>query len=490
MAITYTENYHLGKQEDHTDKFDMDVITENADKIDEALSGMQSDLDAKGTYSKPSGGIPKTDLTSAVQESLNKADSAANGADFNTLLTIVAGGNTKTATGTSSITMAGTFGKPVVSYQISGKTYQNGNVSPTNPIDVQGVGDIRDNALSFPYSDSFPKTQAGVIWDVDASSHIVTASGTATGYSEYVLMNYKALSDLRLKNGDKLYFKLNGTLTNVVGDLRVCDSSKQIISGAQATGSSGSVTIPSNGVYIYFCVKRNNNGAVSGSAYPVLSRYTPIDIDTPAGTTCYKLPVGIGTTDSNIILNQPLFGNSSVQDSVEYNANDSGTKTKKWGLKVFDGTEDWLYSSAWSGEDTSVFYLNDPSMLPISYDSKDAIVSHFQTYTRNELVGNMSTEGYSQSGDSINTVAHTIRITESRASDLTAFKSWLASQYSAGTPLTVVFRLATAVTENIELPELPTAQASRIIDGATTALTVETSVAPTRITAVYKSINE
>lgn len=31
---------------------------------------------AKGTYSKPSGGIPKTDLTSAVQTSLDKADNA------------------------------------------------------------------------------------------------------------------------------------------------------------------------------------------------------------------------------------------------------------------------------------------------------------------------------------------------------------------------------------------------------------------------------
>ena len=39
MAITYTENYHLGKQEDHTDKFDMTVITDNVDKIDEALTG-------------------------------------------------------------------------------------------------------------------------------------------------------------------------------------------------------------------------------------------------------------------------------------------------------------------------------------------------------------------------------------------------------------------------------------------------------------------
>ncbi len=36
----------------------------------------QSQWDAKGTYSKPSGGIPATDLASAVQTSLGKADTA------------------------------------------------------------------------------------------------------------------------------------------------------------------------------------------------------------------------------------------------------------------------------------------------------------------------------------------------------------------------------------------------------------------------------
>ena len=37
---------------------------------------IKSALDAKGTYSKPTGGIPKTDLASAVQTSLGKADAA------------------------------------------------------------------------------------------------------------------------------------------------------------------------------------------------------------------------------------------------------------------------------------------------------------------------------------------------------------------------------------------------------------------------------
>lgn len=40
------------------------------------VSGLQTALDGKGTYSKPSGGIPKSDLASAVQTSLGKADTA------------------------------------------------------------------------------------------------------------------------------------------------------------------------------------------------------------------------------------------------------------------------------------------------------------------------------------------------------------------------------------------------------------------------------
>jgi hypothetical protein len=54
--------------------------------VDDALSStsenpvqnkvVKAALDGKGTYSKPSGGIPKTDLTADVQTSLGKADTA------------------------------------------------------------------------------------------------------------------------------------------------------------------------------------------------------------------------------------------------------------------------------------------------------------------------------------------------------------------------------------------------------------------------------
>ena len=42
----------------------------------------KTNWNAKGTYSKPSGGIPKTDLTSEVQTSLGKADTAIQSSDL------------------------------------------------------------------------------------------------------------------------------------------------------------------------------------------------------------------------------------------------------------------------------------------------------------------------------------------------------------------------------------------------------------------------
>ena len=48
MAVTYTENYNLGKQENHADKFDMTVITENMDKIDKALAEKINAEEGKG----------------------------------------------------------------------------------------------------------------------------------------------------------------------------------------------------------------------------------------------------------------------------------------------------------------------------------------------------------------------------------------------------------------------------------------------------------
>lgn len=52
------------------------ITAENLNDIQDAIIQNEEDIATKGTYSKPSGGIPSTDMTTAVQTSLGKADTA------------------------------------------------------------------------------------------------------------------------------------------------------------------------------------------------------------------------------------------------------------------------------------------------------------------------------------------------------------------------------------------------------------------------------
>lgn len=57
MATTYTPNYHLGKQEDRSDKFLMQVITENMDIIDEQLKATDDKATAAAAGLKYKGAV-------------------------------------------------------------------------------------------------------------------------------------------------------------------------------------------------------------------------------------------------------------------------------------------------------------------------------------------------------------------------------------------------------------------------------------------------
>lgn len=102
---TKTTNYNLTKPS-YNESADISVINQNMDIIDEKMKEIENAsggggtsvtvdrelsttsenpvqnkvitqaLNDKGTYSKPTGGIPKTDLASEVQTSLGKADTA------------------------------------------------------------------------------------------------------------------------------------------------------------------------------------------------------------------------------------------------------------------------------------------------------------------------------------------------------------------------------------------------------------------------------
>lgn len=64
------------------------ITAENLNAIQDAIIQNEEDIATKGTYSKPSGGIPKTDLATAVQTSLGKADTALQSSDIDSTLAV------------------------------------------------------------------------------------------------------------------------------------------------------------------------------------------------------------------------------------------------------------------------------------------------------------------------------------------------------------------------------------------------------------------
>jgi hypothetical protein len=71
MATTFTPNYNLGKQEDKNDNFSMDVITENMDKIDAALSSHELDTNNPHDVTKTQIGLSNVDNTSDLDKPIS-----------------------------------------------------------------------------------------------------------------------------------------------------------------------------------------------------------------------------------------------------------------------------------------------------------------------------------------------------------------------------------------------------------------------------------
>lgn len=71
---------------DSTHKLSADLIDDSSTTNKFVTASDKTNWNSKGTYSKPSGGIPSTDLASGVQTSLGKADTALQSSDLDNYL--------------------------------------------------------------------------------------------------------------------------------------------------------------------------------------------------------------------------------------------------------------------------------------------------------------------------------------------------------------------------------------------------------------------
>lgn len=159
----------------------------------------------------------------------------------------------------------------------------------------------------------------------------------------------------------------------------------------------------------------------------------------------------------------PLWGTGDIRD--EYDAA-TGVETRRWKRLVFDGTENWAASATGTAGKYRVS-LSIADILPTATFSKvsSCRCSHYATISADNTY-------HLQIGISANYgTSHGIFIYDDAydAQDMTDWKAYLAAQYAAGTPVTVVYQLAEPVITKKEevLPFsnfLPSANSGLIIN--------------------------
>lgn len=210
-------------------------------------------------------------------------------------------------------------------------------------------------------------------------------------------------------------------------------------------------------------------------AYGLSEQFVEPSPDMPTGIICNNGGLGIDS-QGNIIVSgnhetlkdsqnntatcELLCGIAGVRDEHEIL---SGTRIKRIGIKVLDGTEDWVEKTTaqatWYEAD-----ILDNSMF------SHLICTHFKNYAmvlQNNTV-------YKSAGSSVLCVRY------DDAGSLANFKQWLATQYSSGTPVILVYGLETPVTEHVS------PQTLQVSAGSNTISITDASLSDLLIEAKYK----
>ena len=309
-------------------------------------------------------------------------------------------------------------GNPVQCYPVSGyplgckvswEPTQEGSddPSPDNIRPIKGRDNVTvercgENLIKYPYSSSSASRNGLVITSKQDGS--ISVNGTAT---------------------DNTWFPFRWDI-----EKRLPMNTPMTLSGCPAGGSSQSYYI---GLYLggkWFADTGKGNTDVKFTTREIASR---VEVSIIKGTVCNNLTfypkIEVGTTitpyskytgqTATLTLPRTIYG--GTVDAV------TGEGQEAWKLLTLDGTEDWRYESNSYFVGHSIL-----SNLPTEIDGK---CSHF-IYSFN-FAGNC----IFCTGDSVYTGP---KLTE-KYTGLDEWKSYLAAQYAAGTPVQIAYKLAEPV---------------------------------------------
>ena len=336
-------------------------------------------------------------------------------------------------------------GQNISAWSMKGNMTQSGTPTPSNPIYPSECGDKTANLFNGDLSHLYPDGSNHVMSNSDMYSIIIKMSAGqvvtysniySTSFQRYVLTDTEPQATMPCEQYTSWYGK-SVTITN----------SSQTDKWLVLTPYRESVTTTT--VETYFANVMVNNGS---TALP----YQPYG---------YKIPILSNGVSYPVYLAEPI---RKIGDSVDTAAS-TGAANRVIKKLVLTGEESWIFQGStstrtvcsmvvdgWANEVGKCTHIDWKS----SYTSEDNRI----TYSNRSLF-----VGFENSVLSEATQA--------------GFIAYLAQQYTNGTPVTIWYVLATAQTESVTAPSIPTSGTAQTFD-------VSTTLKPSEVNLTYHGWHE
>lgn len=333
----------------------------------------------------------------------------------------------KMLTGATSYSFMG-YPEPIKSYEISGNMVRTGTPTPTSPIYPQECGDRTENIAP-----------------------VTSYSGLALGIQERFNADYSNIS----YDSGQYTFSADITSSASTGIFRICftytdDTTSKSGWISAATRKVRLTSVYGKTVKSISITDYNNYVSLQITNIMLNDGNAPLPYE-PYG---YKIPLNLNGATQNLYLTEPLRKIGNYADVV----NGDGTVARRLLRLVLTGAESWV-ADTYSGHRAFQSYAPKQQIGTIN-----CICSHYRTLYReaNNVIY------------FVNAQTNRFVIFDDRFTTDTEFKTFLATQYAAGAPVTIWYVLANPTTEAITSPAVTP------ITGSNT-LSIGTTLAPSSV---------
>ncbi len=362
------------------------------------------------------------------------------------LLTVYEGFKKILVSGIPPVTLSKSVGQDLIDYKLYGNSIQDGEPSPTAPIEIQSVGNYDETTGK--YKVPVKVTGLNLLDKNKLLNGYIKSDGTIESVSWYYCTDFMEVS------GDYLTYSNCASTSATVRFYAFYDKDKNFISGSiQNTDEEGNssyvVSIPSNAKYF-----RCN---VSSGKIDIAMVYLG---DTEQEYVDYVEPI-----TTNIYLDEPLRKIDEYQDYIDF-INQKVVRNIK--EKKLLSTDEWR-----------TYDYNKHGIVPFNLTLSDvglsryghSICSHYKN-DKGAIWALNKVDLYSDHPDGTSYYFNTT---------MTTLDEW--KQFLDNNELVLDYILETPIEETIELPNIPTLK-------GTTILSVDTEIQTTFMEVIYKGNGE